>query len=103
MSIKTRNFDEKRNFIRMNISAPLTATLTVNNELFSGECLNLSGSGILVTTTANLKVGDRCQVEVSSGYGHKPTLRAEARVARRIEGAQEKAELGLEILEMIDA
>lgn len=101
MSLLDKAYSEKRDFIRMKISAPLTATLSAEHGVIEGNCRNLSGGGMLVETKENIALGTELEVEVSSAHGHSPTLRARARVARVIAGDDGNYELGLEIIEML--
>jgi hypothetical protein len=105
MNFPDKNFSEKRDFIRMTISAPLNAKLsdlaTNVGGIVEGECLNLSGGGMLVVASQNLTVGTELTAEVSSQHGHNPTLKARVRVARNIPLDDNNYELGLEILEVL--
>lgn len=102
MSREEQSYSEKRNFIRMNIPAGTEVTLKLNETTLKGECINLSGSGLLVATREKLPEGETLVAEVSSHYGHAPTLRARARVVRSESANQQTWESGLEILEIVD-
>lgn len=102
MSISDKTYSEKRDFIRMKISAPLNATLSADQGIIEGNCLDLSGGGMLVETKDRIAVGTPLEVEVSSGHGHSPTLHAKARVARVIANDAGNYELGLEITEVLE-
>ena len=101
MSLSDKAYSEKRDFIRMKISAPLTATLSADQRVFEGNCLDLSGGGMRVETGESLPVGTTLDVEVSSDHGHNPTLKAKARVVRSIPNESGTHELGLEIIEVL--
>lgn len=101
MGLSDKAYGEKRDFIRMKISAPLSATLSAEQGVIEGNCRNLSGGGMLVETEQDLPLGTELEVEVSSAHGHSPTLKAKARVVRSIAGTEKKFELGLEIVEVI--
>ncbi len=100
MSSIDKGFSEKRDFIRMKISAPLSARLSHDEGVIEGLCRDLSGGGMQVETNTNIPAGTELVVEISSDHGHNPTLHAKAKVARSSEGAQGYV-LGLEILEII--
>lgn len=102
MGLSDKAYSEKRDFIRMKISAPLNATLSADNGIIEGNCRDLSGGGMLVATKENIAPGTQLEVEVSSAHGHNPKLRARARVARTIAGDEGNYELGLEILEVLE-
>lgn len=100
MSPVDKNFSEKRDFIRMKISAPLSAKLSHDDGVIEGLCRDLSGGGMQVETQTEVAVGTELVVEISSDHGHNPTLHARVRVAR-CAGDQQGFLLGMEILEII--
>jgi len=102
MGITNRPYSEKRDFIRMKIGAPLNAKLAAASEIIEGLCLDLSGSGLQVETKQNLTVGTEAEVEVSSDYGHNPTLKARVKVVRSTTNDAGDYVLGLEIIQIID-
>ena len=101
MSLSDKAYSEKRDFIRMKISAPLTATLSADQRVFEGNCLDLSGGGMRVETNEIIATGTELDVEVSSDHGHNPTLKARTRVVRSISNDKGTYELGLEIVEVL--
>lgn len=101
MGISDKPYSEKRDFIRMEISAPLNAKLSLNTEVIEGLCRDLSGGGMQVETSQSLPLGTELEVEVSSDHGHNPTLRAKAKVARTGEGENGGYLLGLVIMEVL--
>ena len=101
MGITNKPYSEKRDFIRMKIGAPLNAKLAAASEIIDGLCLDLSGSGLQVETKQNLAVGTEAEVEVSSDYGHNPTLKARIKVVRSTPNDAGDYVLGLEIIQII--
>jgi hypothetical protein len=101
MGINDKPYSEKRDFIRMKISAPLNAKLAAPSEFIEGLCLDLSGGGLQVETKKSLDVGTEAEVEVSSDHGHSPTLKAKTRVARIATNEAGDYILGLEILKIL--
>jgi hypothetical protein len=101
MGISDKPYSEKRDFIRMKISAPLNAKLSLNTEVIEGLCRDLSGGGMQVETSQSLPLDTELEVEVSSDHGHNPTLRAKAKVARTSEGENGGFLLGLVIIEVL--
>jgi hypothetical protein len=101
MGISDKPYSEKRDFIRMKISAPLNAKLSLNTEVIEGLCRDLSGGGMQVETSQSLPLDTELEVEVSSDHGHNPTLRAKAKVARTSEGENGGFLLGLVIMEVL--
>lgn len=96
-----KNYSEKRDFIRMKLSAPLTAQLTANGEHFKGLCTDLSGNGMQVEAAVALPLGTTLEVLLQSDHGHSPSLRAIAKVARA-ENHHGRYLLGLEITKLLE-
>ncbi len=101
MSSNDKGYSEKRDFIRMKISAPLNAKLSHNEGVIEGLCRDLSGGGMQVETTTEIPAGTELVVEISSGHGHNPTLHAKAKVARCSNQGEQGFLLGLEIVKVI--
>lgn len=101
MGNNDKSYSEKRDFIRMKIGAPLNAKLVAATDIIDGLCLDLSGGGLQVETKKSLAVGTETAVEVSSGYGHNPSLTARAKVVRVTANETGDYVFGLEILEII--
>lgn len=100
MDSSEKNYNEKRDFIRMKINAVLGAKLSVEDRVIEGYCRDLSGNGMLVETTEYIEVGTLLDAEVSSDHGHSPTLKAKTRVVRVAKNPKDHYELGLETLEV---
>jgi hypothetical protein len=101
MSSFDKGFSEKRDFIRMKISAPLSAKLSHDDGVIEGLCRDLSGGGMQVETRTDIQIGTELVVEISSDHGHNPTLHARAKVARTDENQEKGFLLGLEIIEVL--
>jgi len=101
MGTSDKPYSEKRDFIRMKISAPLNAKLSVDASIVEGLCRDLSGGGMQVETQHAIPIDTVLEVEVSSDHGHNPTLKARAKVARSAEGEDGAYQLGLVILEVL--
>ncbi|GGY65655.1 PilZ domain-containing protein [Cellvibrio zantedeschiae] len=101
MSSIDKGFSEKRDFIRMKISAPLSAKLSHDEGVIEGLCRDLSGGGMQVETKTQIPAGTDLVVEISSDHGHNPTLHAKAKVARCSSDGDSGYVLGLEIIEII--
>lgn len=102
MGIHDKAYSEKRDFIRMKISAPLNAKLSVDNGVIEGLCRDLSGGGMQVEAKQAIAMGTELEVEVSSDHGHNPTLRAKAKVVRASTNDAGEHVLGLEITKILD-
>lgn len=100
MNAIDKGFSEKRNFIRMKISAPLSAKLSLDSGVVEGYCKDLSGGGMQVESPQLIPEGTELVVEISSDHGHNPTLHARAKVARASQADSGYA-LGLVIIEIL--
>lgn len=101
MSSIDKSFSEKRDFIRMKISAPLSAKLSHDEGVIEGTCRDLSGGGMQVESPSEVPAGTELVVEISSDHGHNPTLHARAKVARCTAEQGKGYVLGLEIIEVL--
>lgn len=102
MSQTTRDFSEKRNFIRMQIDTPAKMTLQYGDETLSGTCVNLSGGGLAAEVDKVVPVDTEVIITVASEHGHNPMLKAKAKVNRITTGQSETCTLGLAIIEMLN-
>ena len=80
----SKNYNEKRDFIRMKVDTPITITLTDTHQTLTGTCIDLSGSGLLVALNTSLAVNQKAKAVVTSHHGHSPTLQADVVVSRVI-------------------
>ncbi|HEY6528439.1 MAG TPA: PilZ domain-containing protein [Cellvibrionaceae bacterium] len=100
MELSSRDYQEKRSFIRMKLDCPAKITVS-DDEDFTGVCSNLSGGGMLLVLDNPIEVGSECVVRISSHFGHGPMLKARTRVNRAI-SYNGKCHAGLSILELLD-
>lgn len=77
-----KDYEEKRNFIRMFVNVQVKVTDPATGESFQGESKNLSGDGILFVTSKQFEINQKLNVEVSSGQDSQAPLKAEFIVAR---------------------
>lgn len=100
-----RNYQEKRNYIRMRVEAPVDMKLESDGTELVGKCRDLSGGGMMIEIASTLPVGSEAEVTIASGHGHSPMLRAKAKVTRVISQPDVEAQpclLGLEIIEVLN-
>ena len=100
-----RNYQEKRNYIRMKVDTPVRIIVNSNNDVIEGICKDLSGGGMLLELDSTLPVGTTANVSIASGHGHAPMLKANAQVTRVIAQPDSKESLcllGMEILEVLN-
>ena len=79
--LSSRNYDEKRDFIRMRINSE-AIIINEAGEKTSGFCHNLSGGGALVELGKALTVNEQVEVIIHSQYGHAPVFSSKGAVIR---------------------
>ncbi len=100
MNVANRDYQEKRNFIRMKVDTPAKVVVLSEGEQLEGICRDLSGGGMSVELNTTLPVGTEVEISIESGHGHNPMLQAKAIVTRVIASPDTEAHpclLGLEI------
>ncbi|MBL4606411.1 MAG: PilZ domain-containing protein [Pseudomonadales bacterium] len=78
----SREYEEKRNYVRVKVSTPLLYTLNKSPERYEGLCRDLSGAGILIETTKKLKIGDNLHVTIPPTQSKQKRFSAIAEVVR---------------------
>jgi len=104
MTIANRDYQEKRNFIRMKIETPAQVELQDGEKRLEGICRDLSGGGMLVELATAIPIGTEVKVQIASAHGHAPMLVALTEVTRVVAqpGAEESpCLLGLEIKQVL--
>ena len=104
MSVLSRDYQEKRNFIRMKIDTPADIVVQSDGSSQEGVCRDLSGGGMLIEVANALPAGAEVMVKIQSTHGHAPMLEAIARVSRvetNLGAESSPCLLGLEITEVI--
>ncbi|MGF6667372.1 MULTISPECIES: PilZ domain-containing protein [Pseudomonas] len=98
MSQTSRDYSEKRDFIRMRVDADVV--LIHEGDQISAVCIDLSSSGMQVEAPRQFAVGDRLRVRIDSDHAALSGLEAETEVVwvKAQEGDSQK--LGLSILKM---
>lgn len=105
MSSAKRDYQEKRNFIRMKIETPAKIQVSTDGSHYDGICRDLSGGGMMIELSATLPVGTVTEVSISSGHGDHPMLKAKTKVTRVIsqpESEEQPCLLGMEIVEVVN-
>jgi hypothetical protein len=80
MSQASRDYSEKRDFIRMQVSTD--TQIHFNGQSFSATCLDLSSSGALIESNQALEVNSEIILSIQSGGGETPPLQAQATILR---------------------
>ena len=104
-SLLNREYQEKRNFIRMKIDTPAQVSINNGDDTHEGICKELSGGGMLLELDTTFPVGSELKVTISSGHGHAPMLEALTRVLRvdaKPGSESQPCTMGLEILKVIN-
>lgn len=104
MSLANREYQEKRNFIRMRVDTPIRMVLESDGQTLEGKCRDLSGGGLLVELPTALPVGTRGRVSIQSTHGHSPMLQATVivnRVEAQLDTTEQPCLVGMEIEEML--
>lgn len=100
-----REYNEKRNYIRMKVDAPVNVKVHTDGQILQGLCRDLSGGGLQVELDKALPTGTKVEVVIASAHGHNPMLKARATVTR-IESEPTSEEspclIGMKITEVLD-
>ena len=104
MALSNRNYEEKRNYIRMKINTPIELNLVGSSQpSIFGTCKNLSGGGMLIEAPMVLPIGAELSVSINSSHCQGAMLKAIAKV-NRIDTSRASSDgccIGLEVIEMI--
>ncbi|WP_423895409.1 PilZ domain-containing protein [Candidatus Pelagadaptatus aseana] len=101
MNLASRDYSEKRNFLRMQIGSPVTITLPDSDEEITGKCIDLSGGGMSVEISRVFPVGAKLTICIMPPVGCTPMLNAHTQVTRVESGPDDGCILGLEITEVL--
>jgi flagellar basal body L-ring protein FlgH len=78
----SKDYSEKRNFIRMFVNAKVNITDQHSGNTFQGAGINLSGSGAMFTIDKAFDVGQKLTVDISSEQSQLTPLSAKFEVIR---------------------
>lgn len=98
MSQTSRDYSEKRDFIRMRVDADVS--LIHEGDEVQAVCIDLSSSGMQVQAARLFEVGDRLSVRIESEHAALKGLEADTEVVRVKEQDDGSQKLGLTILKM---
>ena len=93
-----RDYEEKRDYIRMRVDADIS--LIHAGQIIPAVCVDLSSSGMQIQAPRSFKVGDKISVRIESEHAALKGLEADTEVVwiTDVEGDEQK--LGLTILTM---
>jgi hypothetical protein len=98
MSRNDRDYDEKRDYIRMRVDADIS--LLYAGQIIPAVCLDLSSSGMQVQAPRAFKIGDKLSVRIDSEHAALKGLEAETEVVWLTDDDQGGQKLGLTIISM---
>lgn len=81
-----RDYDEKRDFIRMCLECAMTFTRQGETTVYEATARDLSGGGLGFNTGEALRLGELLEVRVTPSKAVVPPLAAEVEVVR-VDGA----------------
>lgn len=96
MSSLARDYQEKRDFIRMHLSVPATLTLD-DGSTHNLTCVDLSSSGAQLQHSAPLPLHASGRLSIQSGGGSTAPLIAEVSVQRVTDIGSRQYSIGLTI------
>ena len=101
-NLNVRNYNEKRDFIRMKVDTEITIAVDGTDEAHKAYCRDLSGTGMLIEVDEQIAEGTICDTRLPSQNDSFPALDAKIKVVRCMPSAneEEKYELGTEIIEI---
>ena len=83
-------YDEKRNYIRMNVDCELTYKRVDSGETFRGNCTSISGSGVSFIAEHRFELGTALEINIVPKNSITPPMTAFIEVVRAlpVEGEQ---------------
>lgn len=100
MNLRSRNWDEKRDFIRMQVDTEVTIVVEESNQQLKGHCRNLSGTGMLLEVDSKIPEGQTCKTSLNSSSTSFPGLDATIKVVRCTQLEDDLYQLGTEIVQI---
>lgn len=76
------DYDEKRNYIRMEIDCDVTYRLANSNELHHGHCSSISGAGVSFSAKQAIEAGKALEINVLPKNSITPPMTAFIEVVR---------------------
>jgi c-di-GMP-binding flagellar brake protein YcgR len=95
MSLIDRNYEEKRNFIRMTMNA--SAKLTTGGSDIPVTCIDLSAGGMSIQANQAVTVGQKVHVKIESPNEQFKSMDADGKVVRCEQLESGDFDLGIEI------
>jgi hypothetical protein len=80
MNQASRDYSEKRDFIRMQVTTE--SKIHFNGQSYSAKCIDLSSTGALIESQQSFEVNSEVVLSIQSGGGETPALQAQATILR---------------------
>lgn len=90
-------YDEKRNYIRMEVDCDILYKLMDSNEEFKGVCTTISGSGVSFITDQNFEPGIAMEIKILPKSATTPPMNAFIEVVRSMQQEANKYEIAATI------
>ncbi len=100
MNPRSRDWAEKRDFIRMKVNTEVTITVEASNQKIMGVCRDLSGNGMLLEANQPIAEGQTCRTSLNTPSAALPSLNAELKVIRCTQLGEDRYQLGTEIIQI---
>jgi len=98
-----REYDEKRDYIRIDVNCEIQFSLSDSGENEIGKVTNLSGRGMMFVVDHMLEIDNRLEVRIQPENTITPALHANVRVVRVNKQRHEEGyEIGAIIQEILD-
>jgi len=94
----TIDYSEKRDFIRMRTDSPLKYKIVGTDSYITAQCVDLSASGILISTENSIMPGTRMDVEIRLEKSLVPSFIATVEVVRSLSAADGHYQIGASII-----
>ncbi|UAW97124.1 PilZ domain-containing protein [Halopseudomonas nanhaiensis] len=95
MSFHDQQYDEKRDFMRMQVEATARLKLPELGEVLTVQCHDLSSQGMQATAHQAVAVGTAVEVAIPSPNPHLPGLQARGSVLRCAQDESGRFTLGI--------
>lgn len=76
------HFTEKRNFIRMETDSKIEYRKSGSKQLYCGQCINLSASGVLFSSSHHVSPGTEVEINIAPELTIVRPLQATIQVVR---------------------
>ena len=96
MSLSSKDYEEKRDFIRMTMNAKATITVS-GDSTFDVKVIDLSATGMHLEAEKSIPIGAEVEVNVESPNAQFQSMSAQCSVLRCLALSETKFDIGLEV------